>query len=182
MFEKTEEQYLQLQRKKQTTFENKQKFENTIKELDDLKNKEISSTYLKVNQYFNDIFSTLLPNVKAKLEPPEGKTVHEGLELKVAFNGHWKESLTELSGGQRSLLALSLILALLKYHPAPLYILDEIDSALDLSHTQNIGLMIRKYFKNSQFIIVSLKEGLFQNANVLFKVSFVDSRSTVKRF
>jgi structural maintenance of chromosome 2 len=61
--------------------------------------------------------------------------ITDGLELKVSFSGAWKDSLSELSGGQRSLLALSLILALLKYHPAPLYILDEIDSALDLSHT-----------------------------------------------
>ena len=104
-----------------------------------------------------------------------------GLELKVSFNGVEKESLSELSGGQKSLLALSLILALLKYQPAPFYILDEIDSALDLSHTQNIGLMIKKYFKNSQFLIVSLKQGLFQNANVLFQVSFQENRSMVKR-
>ena len=76
-----------------------------------------------------------MPGACAKLEPPAGKTVLEGLELKVGFNGSWKDSLSELSGGQRSLLALSLILALLKYHPAPIYILDEIDSALDLSHT-----------------------------------------------
>ena len=93
-----------------------------------------------------------------------------GLRLRVAFNNVYKESLSELSGGQRSLIALSLILALLKYQPAPLYILDEIDSALDLSHTQNIGIMIRKYFPMSQFLIVSLKEGLFQNANVLYKI------------
>jgi structural maintenance of chromosome 2 len=72
-----------------------------------------------------------------------------GLRLRVAFNNVYKESLSELSGGQRSLIALSLILALLKYQPAPLYILDEIDSALDLSHTQNIGIMIRKYFPMS---------------------------------
>ncbi len=104
-----------------------------------------------------------------------------GLQLKVSFNGVVKESLTELSGGQRSLLALSLILALLKYQPAPLYILDEIDSALDLSHTQNIGLMIKKYFPMSQFLIVSLKEGLFQNANVLYQVIFKENRSTIKR-
>jgi structural maintenance of chromosome 2 len=67
--------------------------------------------------------------------------------------------LTELSGGQRSLLALSLILSLLLFKPAPMYILDEIDSALDVSHTQNIGRMLKQHFKNSQFIIVSLKEG-----------------------
>jgi len=42
--------------------------------------------------------------------------------------------------------------------------------------------MIRKFFDSSQFVIVSLKEGLFQNANVLFKVSFYDNKSSVKRF
>jgi hypothetical protein len=49
-----------------------------------------------------------------------------GLEVKVAFGGVWKASLTELSGGQRSLLALSLILAMLLFKPAPIYILDEV--------------------------------------------------------
>jgi structural maintenance of chromosome 2 len=78
--------------------------------------------------------------------------------VQVAFGKVWKETLTELSGGQRSLLALSLILSLLLFKPAPMYILDEVDAALDLSHTQNIGNMLRTYFSHSQFIVVSLKE------------------------
>jgi structural maintenance of chromosome 2 len=52
----------------------------------------------------------------------------DGLEMKVKFGDVWKESLSELSGGQRSLLALSLILSLLLFKPAPMYILDEIDA------------------------------------------------------
>merc|ERR1712019_105303 len=106
----------------------------------------------------------------------------EGLEIKVAFHDVWKQSLSELSGGQRSLLALSLVLAFLLFKPAPMYILDEVDSALDLSHTQNIGHMIRTHFPNSQFIVVSLKEGMFNNANVLFRTMFVDGTSTVARY
>lgn len=105
----------------------------------------------------------------------------DGLEVKVAFNSVWKDSLTELSGGQRSLLALSLILALLLFKPAPMYILDEVDAALDLSHTQNIGLMLRTHFSASQFIVVSLKEGMFNNANVIFRTRFVDGISAVTR-
>ena len=101
--------------------------------------------------------------------------------MKVAFGGVWKESLSELSGGQRSLLALSLILSLLLFKPAPMYILDEVDAALDLSHTQNIGNMLRTHFSNSQFIVVSLKEGMFNNANVIFRTKFVDGVSTVGR-
>lgn len=71
----------------------------------------------------------------------------------MAFGDVWKESLSELSGGQRSLVALSLILSLLLFKPAPLYILDEVDAALDLSHTQNIGHMLKTHFKHSQVLL-----------------------------
>ncbi len=68
-----------------------------------------------------------------------------------------------------------------RFKPAPLYILDEVDSALDLNHTQNIGRMIRQHFPQSQFLVVSLKEGMFSNANVIFRTKFVDGVSTVTR-
>lgn len=154
-----------------------------IEELDVKKNEALQTTWVKVNRDFGSIFSTLLPGTSAKLEPvdAEGGSVLAGLEVKVAFGKVWKETLTELSGGQRSLLALSLILALLLFKPAPMYILDEVDAALDLSHTQNIGAMLRTHFSHSQFIVVSLKEGMFNNANVIFRTKFVDGVSTVAR-
>ena len=155
--------------------------EKVIAELDQKKNQALQTTWVKVNRDFGSIFSTLLPGTSAKLEPPEGLSVLDGLEVKVAFGKVWKESLSELSGGQRSLLALSLILSLLLFKPAPMYILDEVDAALDLSHTQNIGNMLRTHFSNSQFIVVSLKEGMFNNANVIFRTKFVDGVSTVGR-
>eukprot|EP00879_Flechtneria_rotunda_P031058 GHRR01033895.1.p1 GENE.GHRR01033895.1~~GHRR01033895.1.p1 ORF type:complete len:176 (+),score=24.67 GHRR01033895.1:206-733(+) len=68
-----------------------------------------------------------------------------------------------------------------RFKPAPIYILDEVDAALDLNHTQNIGTMIKQHFPQSQFIVVSLKEGMFNNANVIFRTKFVDGVSTVTR-
>ncbi len=165
----------------QVILNDKSKIETVIEELDVKKAQALQTTWVKVNRDFGSIFSMLLPGTQAKLEPLEGCTVMEGLEVKVAFNGVWKESLTELSGGQRSLLALSLILALLLFKPAPMYILDEVDAALDLSHTQNIGMMLRTHFSTSQFIVVSLKEGMFNNANVIFRTKFVDGVSAVTR-
>lgn len=159
----------------------KNKIESVIEELDIKKSQALQTTWIKVNRDFGSIFSMLLPGTHAKLEPPENGSINDGLEVKVAFNGVWKESLTELSGGQRSLLALSLILSLLLFKPAPMYILDEVDAALDLSHTQNIGLILKTHFSNSQFIVVSLKEGMFNNANVIFRTKFVDGVSTVTR-
>ncbi|XP_030487829.2 structural maintenance of chromosomes protein 2-1 [Cannabis sativa] len=181
MFEKAEDEYNDLMSKKNIIENDKSKIKKVIEELDEKKKETLKVTWVKVNTDFGSIFSTLLPGTMAKLEPPEGGTFLDGLEVRVAFGGVWKQSLSELSGGQRSLLALSLILALLLFKPAPLYILDEVDAALDLSHTQNIGRMIKAHFPHSQFIVVSLKEGMFNNANVLFRTKFVDGVSTVQR-
>jgi len=164
-----------------TVKRDKSKIEETIKSLDGYKRDALKTTWEKVNVDFGSIFSELLPGNSAKLEAPEGQTITQGLEVKVCLGGVWKQSLTELSGGQRSLIALSLILSLLQFKPAPMYILDEVDAALDLSHTQNIGQLLRTRFKGSQFIVVSLKEGMFNNANVLFKAKFKDGNSTVER-
>jgi hypothetical protein len=69
-----------------------------------------------------------------------------GLEVRVAFGGVWKESLTELSGGQRSLLALSLILAMLLFKPAPIYILDEVSPpSWPSPHPGHVTLQARIY-------------------------------------
>ncbi|KAJ8247752.1 hypothetical protein GJAV_G00249880 [Gymnothorax javanicus] len=181
MLSQAEEKYNDLMKKKRIVEIDKSKILKTIEELDQKKNEALNIAWQKVNKDFGSIFSTLLPGADARLAPPEGCGVLDGLEFKVALGNTWKENLTELSGGQRSLVALSLILAMLLFKPAPIYILDEVDAALDLSHTQNIGQMLRTHFTHSQFVVVSLKDGMFTNANVLFKTKFVDGVSTVSR-
>ncbi|KAF7255557.1 hypothetical protein EG68_07779 [Paragonimus skrjabini miyazakii] len=181
MLGSAEEQYAELVKRQEIVLADKRKIQSVIDDLDKRKKEVLMSAYNKVNEEFCNIFSTLLPGSKARLLPPENLSVLDGLEIKVAFGDVWKESLNELSGGQRSLAALSLILALLLFKPAPLYILDEVDAALDLSHTQNIGQLIKNHFQHSQFLIVSLKDGMFNNANVLFKTKFQDGVSSVTR-
>ena len=132
-----------------------------------------------MNKDFGNLYSKFLPGATATLTKVNNDIL-EGLEIRVCFGTVWKESLTELSGGQRSLMALSLILALCRYKSAPLYILDEIDAALDNSHTENIGDIIGKEFSSSQFIVVSLKEGFYRNCNSLFEVELDETLQTSK--
>ncbi|KAI8807223.1 structural maintenance of chromosomes protein 2 [Cladochytrium replicatum] len=179
--ERLEKQEKELKQMFNTVKKDKKKIEGTMDRLDNFKQEKLRQTFLKVNNDFGLIFSDLLPGNTVKLQTLEGKTIQDGFEIKVCIGGVWKHSLTELSGGQRSLIALSLILALLQVKPAPMYILDEVDAALDLSHTQNIGHLFRTRFKGSQFIVVSLKEGMFNNANVLFRAKLRDGVSTIER-
>jgi structural maintenance of chromosome 2 len=183
MLDSSEREYDDLQSKKKLIENDRISIIRTIHELEAKKLDTLKKTYAQVSRDFTSIFSTLLPGASAKLMPVEGSdTITDGLVVKVDFNNNYSTHLSELSGGQKSLLALSLVLSLLRYNPAPMYILDEIDAALDLSHTQNIGTMLKTHFSQSQFIIVSLKEGMFNNANVLFKTRFELGISRVDRF
>ncbi|KAK5052647.1 hypothetical protein LTR84_002512 [Exophiala bonariae] len=182
MIDSVEKKEASLKNMLRTVVRDKKKIEETITTLDEYKKEALLKTWRQVTEDFGNIFSDLLPgNNTAKLVPLDDNIdrIQEGLEVKVCLGKIWKQSLTELSGGQRSLIALSLILALLQFKPAPMYILDEVDAALDLSHTQNIGRIIKTRFKGSQFIVVSLKDGMFQNANRVFRTRFSEGTSVV---
>ncbi|XP_033247890.1 structural maintenance of chromosomes protein 2-like [Drosophila miranda] len=176
-----QENYDETQRRRNIVALDKEKIKKIIVKMDEEEQEQLNRAATEVNSNFSSIFSTLLPGADARLNPVLTNGCLTGLEIKVGFNGTWKESLGELSGGQKSLVALSLVLAMLKFSPAPLYILDEVDAALDMSHTQNIGSMLKQHFTNSQFLIVSLKDGLFNHANVLFRTLFEEGVSTVSR-
>ncbi|NXE60818.1 SMC2 protein, partial [Calcarius ornatus] len=182
MLSDAEERYNDLMKKKRIVENDKIKILAVIEELDRKKKQALDIAWKKVNKDFGSIFSTLLPGARAELSASKTSNLFVGMEFRVALGNTWKENLTELSGGQRSLVALSLILAMLLFKPAPVYILDEVDAALDLSHTQNIGQMLQTHFRHSQFIVVSLKDGMFNNANVLYKTRFVDGVSTIARY
>lgn len=179
MIENVEKKEASLKHMMRTIEKDKSKIENTVDKLNGYKRDTLNTTYQKVSDDFGNIFADLLPGSFAKLVPLNPMDVTKGLEVRVKLGPVWKESLVELSGGQRSLIALSLIMALLQFKPAPMYILDEVDAALDLSHTQNIGHLIKTRFKGSQFIVVSLKEGMFTNANRVFRTRFQDGTSMV---
>lgn len=102
MIDSVEKKEVALKQMMKTVIRDKKKIEETIISLDDYKKKALLETWQKVNADFGEIFSELLPGGSfARLDPPEGKTINEGLEVKVCLGKVWKQSLTELSGGQR---------------------------------------------------------------------------------
>jgi structural maintenance of chromosome 2 len=101
MIDSVEKKEVALKNMMKTVIRDKKKIEETIISLDEYKKKALQETWEKVNGDFGAIFAELLPGSFAKLDPSEGKTINEGLEVKVCLGKVWKQSLTELSGGQR---------------------------------------------------------------------------------
>jgi structural maintenance of chromosome 2 len=101
MIDSVEKKEASLKRNMSIVIKDKKKIEETIVKLDEYKKEALHKTWSKVNGDFGQIFNELLPGSFAKLDPPEGKSISDGLEVKVMLGKVWKQSLTELSGGQR---------------------------------------------------------------------------------
>jgi structural maintenance of chromosome 2 len=104
MIDSVEKKEAALKNMMKTVVRDKKKIEETIATLDEYKNEALLKTWRKVTVDFGNIFAELLPgNNTAKLDPPEGDEarIQQGLEVKVCLGKVWKQSLTELSGGQR---------------------------------------------------------------------------------
>lgn len=101
MIETVEKQEKELIRNHSQVLKDKEKIEQTVAKLDNYKKEALTKTWEKVNGDFGAIFGELLPGNFSKLQPPEGMDITQGLEVKVRLGQVWKQSLTELSGGQR---------------------------------------------------------------------------------
>jgi energy-coupling factor transporter ATP-binding protein EcfA2 len=78
----------------------------------------------------------------------------------------WKQ-IGHLSGGEKTLSSLALVFALHHYRPTPLYVMDEIDAALDFKNVSIVGNYIKERTRNAQFIVISLRNNMFELADRL---------------
>lgn len=93
----------------------------------------------------------------------------------------WK-NISNLSGGEKTLSSLALVFALHHYKPTPLYVMDEIDAALDFKNVSIVANYIKERTKNAQFIIISLRNNMFELADRLvgiYKTSNITSSITI---
>nr|UXY87244.1 60S ribosomal protein L7 [Cryptomonas sp.] len=176
-------QYSYIKKKRAIIERDKLNIKEIVERLE-VKKKEILLKMLKkINNIFQIIFACLIPGYYGKIVSIKSEeNLLKGLNFRISSKKSEQKYVSELSGGQKSLLALSFIFCLLILKPAPFYILDEIDAALDSYHTKNIGKMIQSYFSVSQFIIITLKRGLTLNAKVVFKVKSLNGCSTIVCF
>jgi structural maintenance of chromosome 4 len=101
----------------------------------------------------------------------------EGINLSIRPpNKSWK-IIVNLSGGEKTISSLSLVLAFHQYRPTPFYVLDEIDAALDFKNVSIVGHYIKDLTHNAQFVIISLHNNMFELANRLIGICKIENSS-----
>ena len=91
----------------------------------------------------------------------------EGIVFSVRPPGKSWKVISNLSGGEKTLASLALVFALHHFKPTPLYVMDEIDAALDFRNVSIVGNYIKERTRNAQFIIISLRNNMFELADRL---------------
>ena len=137
-------------------------------------------TFKLANKNFEEIFGRLFKKGKAylELENPK-KPFDDGLNIKVKIGGQRYMDIKSLSGGEKTLTALSFIFAIQEYQPASFYILDEIDAALDKHNAETLAKLIRSYSNGAQYIVISHNDSLISEADTLYGVSMKEGISKI---
>ena len=157
--------------------------ETIVKFMDELegeKTKVFMNTYRAIDENFNKIFSRLSPDGEAHLDLED--KIHPflgGVRIKAKPKGKEISYLESMSGGEKSITALALIFAIQQYQPAPFYILDEIDSNLDIANVVKVAELIKEFSKYSQFIVITQRDAMMARADVLFGVTMSNKLSRI---
>ncbi|AJR61419.1 AAR_G0029400.mRNA.1.CDS.1 [Saccharomyces cerevisiae] len=189
--------------------ESKDSIQDLIVKLKQQKVNAVDSTFQKVSENFEAVFERLVPRGTAKLiihrkndnandhdesidvdmdaesnESQNGKDneiMYTGVSISVSFNSKQNEQLhvEQLSGGQKTVCAIALILAIQMVDPASFYLFDEIDAALDKQYRTAVATLLKELSKNAQFICTTFRTDMLQVADKFFRVKYENKISTV---
>ncbi|AJM72019.1 chromosome segregation protein SMC [Mycoplasma yeatsii] len=150
----------------------KQKLEDIILDIDIAMETQFKKIIDDVNAALPEVFARLFGGGHAELIFTDPDNILEtGVDIKVNPPGKKITNLNLLSGGEKSLVALSVLFAILKARPLPLVILDEAEAPLDPANVERFARFIKHFSNKTQFIIVTHRDGTMENCDALFGVT-----------
>lgn len=140
-----------------------------IDEMDDIMVEKFSSTFDKINYQFNLVFRELFGGGRAEIKYTDPNNILEtGIDIDVQPPGKSVSNITLFSGGEKALIAISCLFAILKVRPVPMCILDEVEAALDMANVERFAKFLREFSSQTQFIVVTHREGTMEECDLLY--------------
>lgn len=178
-YEVVKEKYDRLEFRLRKLDEEKEAILRLMEEIEQRKLAVFMEVFENIALNFRRIFRRLSEGGEAELILDEEAPLEGGLQIQAKPPGKNPQYIELLSGGERTLTALSFLFAIQRYQPAPFYVLDEIDMFLDDNNVRKISEMIKEASKEAQFIVVSLRDSMMVAADQLFGVTNEDGVSRI---
>ncbi len=171
-YEELKERHASLAAQRQDIDASVEKLKEMIRDLDTEARSIFIKTFNEIEKHFTELFTELFGGGEARLILLEGEDIFDvGVDLKVQLPGKAMQPISLLSGGEKSLVAIALLFAILAVNPSPFCVLDEIDAALDESNVGRFADMVKKFSEKTQFIVITHNKGTMKSANVLYGVT-----------
>jgi len=180
VYDSIKKEYDSIKEKVEIIVKEKQGVLNIIHEIDIKKKKAFLKTLYSLNEIFSRNFSQLSTKGRVSLEVENKKSPFDGGVNIVVKTGHGKYfDVKSLSGGEQTLVALSLIFAIQELSPYSFYLLDEIDAALDKRNSARLSNLLQKYMQKGQYIVITHNDEIITNATNLYGISMHDGISKI---
>lgn len=147
-----------------------------IKELDDIMKNRFIESFDNIKMKFKEVFKKLFGggNAELRLTDPDN-VLTTGIEIRALPPGKTLQHISLLSGGEKTLTAISLLFAILQTRPVPFCILDEVEAALDEVNVDNFGKFLSEFKSKTQFIVITHKKKTMEYADVLYGITMQES-------
>ena len=146
--------------------------QRTITRINKISRTRFAETFAAVNECFKEVFTHVFPGGRGNLQlTDENDLLETGVDIDIQIPGKRAQSVSLLSGGEKSLAAIALIFAILMYRPSPFLILDEVDAALDDANTNLFNRLIKDVAEKSQVVMITHNKSTMEVADTLFGVT-----------
>ena len=175
-YEAAQKRHAFIQQQSEDLIRAKENLVNILHEMDVKMASQFKSAFVKIDEYFREIFQKLFGGGKAELLLTDERNVLEsGVDILVQLPDKKRQNLTALSGGERALTVIALLFSFLRYKPSPFSVLDEIDAPLDEANISRFCNFLRDFARNTQFIVVTHRKGTMEAADVMYGVTIEDA-------
>ncbi|MCW1835649.1 chromosome segregation protein SMC [Bacillus xiamenensis] len=175
-YERVNERYLFLTEQRNDLTEAKNTLFQVIEEMDQEMTKRFSETFSQIRGHFESVFQALFGGGRADLKLTDpNDLLNAGVDIVAQPPGKKLQNLSLLSGGERALTAIALLFSILKVRPVPFCVLDEVEAALDEANVFRFAQYLKKYSKETQFIVITHRKGTMEEADVLYGVTMQES-------
>lgn len=171
-YKEAEQRFTFLNTQRQDLLDSIRDTEKAIQEIDVESRKRFAEAFEAVNAGFREMFKTLFGGGTAEMRLTDESNIGEsGIEMIASPPGKRLQNVLLLSGGEKSLTAMALLMAIFKYQPSPFCILDEVDAPLDEANTVRLARLLKEMATETQFIVITHAKRTMEAAQTLYGVT-----------
>ena len=171
-YKETAERHGFLETQRKDLIESIENTQETIKEIDRISRAKFEEAFAQINENFGKVFARLFQGGQAFLRLTEDENQAEaGLEIVVSPPGKKLQNVLLLSGGEKALAALALLIGIFQFRPSSFCVLDEVDAPLDETNVGRFADLMRSLAQDTQFLVVTHSRRMMQAADMIYGVT-----------